>query len=292
MCILCSLFYWGGATAGIAKAKNIPITAGFHCQAENFTSHIKLNKSKIINHAMYKIFYKNLYSEVNAIHYPTEFIKNVFESNIKKQTNGYVISNGVNKSIIKKDVAKPKELENKFVILTIGRYSREKSQDTLIKAIKYSKYKNDIQLILAGQGTKEKYYKRLAKNLPIQPIFKFFNRDEIVDIINYSDMYVHPAEVELEGIACLEAIKCGKLVLVSSSKLSATKNFAIDDKCIFKNRNPKDLARVIDYFIENKEERGIYQKKYLKAGKTYDQDYCMAQMEKMIQEVCNNASKG
>ena len=175
--------------------------------------------------------------------------------------------------------------------MTTGRYSREKSQDTLIKAIKYSKYKSKIQLILGGQGTKEKYYRRLAKNLPIPPIFKFFSRTEIIDVLNYADIYAHPAEVELEGIACLEAIACGKLTIVSNSKLSATKEFAIDEKCIFKNRNPKSLAKVIDYWIEHPEEKAEYEQKYLESANVFNQEECMKKMEKMLFEVIDEKQR-
>ncbi len=285
-------FALGNATVKIAKKKGLPVTAGFHCQAENFSAYVGMSKFKWLNHMVYKYMYRKLYKFVDAIHYPTQFIKDTFESHIKKQTNGYIISNGVNKRIVKNEVEKPKEFKDKFVILSIGRYAREKSQDTLLKAIKFSKYKDKIQVILAGQGTKEKYYKKLAKELPIAPIFKFFDRDDIVNVINYSDMYVHPAEMELEGIACLEAIKCGKLVIVSSSKLSATKEFAVDEKCIFKNRKPVDLAKVVDYFIEHQEERQIYEQKYLIESKKFDQDECMQQMENMIKEVYTIAKKG
>ena len=284
-------FALGKATVKIAKEKGLPVTAGFHCQAENFTSYIKLNRLKLLNHIVYKHMYNKLYKHVDAIHYPTKFIKDTFESHIKKQTNGYIISNGVNGKIKKKEVEKPENLKDKFVILSIGRYAREKSQDTLLKAMKYSKYKDKIQLILAGQGTKEKSYKNLAKKLKINPIFKFFGRDEIVDVINYSDMYVHPADMELEGIACLEAIACGKLVIVSSSKLSATKEFAVSQKCIFKKRNPKDLAKTIDYFIENKDQRILCEKEYLKNSTIYSQDVCMQKMEDMMKEVYKIAQK-
>ena len=104
-------------------------------------------------------------------------------------------------------------------------------------------------------------------------------------MLNYSDMYVHPAEIELEGISCLEAIACGKLTIVSDSKLSATKEFAIDDKCIFKCRNPKDLARVIDYWIDHPEEAKEYEQKYLDSAKVFNQDECMKKMEEMMLEV-------
>ena len=102
---------------------------------------------------------------------------------------------------------------------------------------------------------------------------------------SFADMYVHPAEMELEGISCIEAITCGKLTIVSDSKLSATRNFAVDEKCVFKKRNPKDLARVIDYWIEHPEEAKEYEQKYLDSAISFDQEECMKNMEKMIFEV-------
>ena len=281
-------FSLGMTAVKIANEKNIPVTAGFHMMAQVLTTYIKLNKINTLNHQVYKYIYKHFYSKVDAIHYPTKFIRDIFESEIKTKTNGYVISNGVNNYFQKIDIQKPDELKNKFVIITIGRYAKEKGQDVLIKAIKYSKYKNNIQLILAGQGVMEKYYKKIAKKLPIKPIFKFYTREEILKVINYSDMYVHSGDFELEGISCLEAMTCGKLTIVSDSKLSATGSFAADEKCVFKNRNPKDLAKVIDYFIENPEERKVYEKIYLNKSAIFNQLKCMEQMEEMMIKTIND----
>ncbi len=275
----------------IANEKKLPITAGFHMQAENFTSYIKLNKIKPLNHEVYKFIYNKIYKHVDAVHYPTEFIRNTFEKNIKRKTNGYVISNGVHPYVKKRECDRPKEYADKIVVLTTGRYAREKSQDTLIKAVRYSKYKDKIQLILGGQGVKEKYYKKLAKNLPIQPVFKFYSRTEIIDVLNYSDIYVHPAEVELEGISCLEAIACGKLTIVSDSKLSATREFAVDNKCVFKKRNARNLAKVLDYWIERPDERKEYEKKYLDKSIAFAQEECMKRMEQMMLEVIDEKAK-
>ena len=271
----------------IAKQKNLPVTAGFHMQAEILTGYLKLDKLKFLNKVVYKYIYKHLYKYVDAIHYPTKFIQDVFESNVKHQTNGYVISNGVHAYVQKKDVEKPQELKDKIVILSTGRYAKEKSQDTLIKALKYSKYEKDIQLIFAGQGVKEKYYKKLSKNLTNAPIFKLYPRTELVDVINYCDLYVHPAVNEIEGIACIEAVVCGKLTIATDSKLSATRNFVVDEKCLFKSKNAKDLARVIDFWIENPDLKKQYEKIQLENALNFNQDECMKQMEAMLIEVAS-----
>lgn len=278
----------GLATAKIAKELKISMTAGFHMQAENLTSYIGLKKIRPINTLVYKYIYKHLYRYCDGIHYPTEFIRDVFESRINQTTPGYVISNGVHSYVQKRNVQKPVEMQDKIVILSTGRYSGEKSQDTLIKAIAKSAYKDRIQLILAGQGLKDKKYKKLAKDLPIQPIFKTYSRKEIIDVLNYCDLYVHPAVDELEGIACLESIACGKMTIVSDSENSATKNFAIDEKCIFKRKDIKDLARVIDYWIEHPEERAEYESKYLASSAVYRQEECMLKIDEMIAETHEN----
>lgn len=281
----------GISACKIAREMGLPITAGFHMQAENFTSYFKLNKIKYANNLVYKYIYKNQFKYVDGIHYPTQFIRDIFESNIKKETPGYVISNGVHDYVERRETPKPDKWKDKIIILSTGRYSREKSQDTLIRAINLSKYKDQIQLILAGKGQKEKQYRDLSRKFKIHTHFGLFGRNDIIDVLNYSDLYVHPAEIELEGIACLEAIACGKLTIVSDSKLSATREFAVDERCIFKCRDYKDLARVIDYWIDNKEEKKIVEDKYLNSSIAFNQNECMKKMEQMMLEVIEKKHK-
>lgn len=285
-------FALGKQAARYAKKHGIPMSAGFHMQAENLTCYLKIDKLKFLPKLIYKHIYKKFYRYVDAIHYPTDFIRGIFEKNIGKTTNGYVISNGVNPGVCKKEVEKPEEFKDKIVITSTGRYAREKAQDTLLKAVRYSKYADKIQIILAGQGVKENYFKRLAAKLPNAPVMKFFPRSEITDVLNYSDMYIHPAAVELEGIACLEAIMCGKLTIVSDSPLSATRRFAINEKCLFRTRDPKDLARVIDYWIDNPEEKAATEALYLEGGGKYCLDGCMKKMEEMMQFTASAAVNG
>ena len=284
-------FGLGTCALKIAKKAGISVTAGFHMQAENLTSYLKLNRVRWLNKAVYRYVYQHFYRFVDGVHYPTDFIRQTFENTVKHSTNGYVISNGVHEYVQKRTAERPEALKGKFIILSTGRYAREKSQDTLIRAVGLSKHANEIQLILGGQGVKEKAYKKLAKKLPVYPIFKFYSRTEIIDVLNYADMYVHPAEFELEGISCLEAVACGKLTVVSNSRLSATKAFALDDKCIFQNRSPKSLANVIDYWIEHSQERAEYEKRYLENAVAFRQDECMKRMEEMILEIRHEKSR-
>lgn len=273
----------------LAKSMNKPITAGFHAQAENFTSHLGLKDCRLANHLAYKYYNNNLFCRVDAIHYPTEFIKDLFEKEIKHSTNGYVISNGVNDIFKPMKIEKKEEFKDKFVILFTGRLSKEKSHMVLIKAVEKSKYKDKIQLIFAGKGPLEnKIVKYSKKHLINQPIISFFTRDELVKTINMCDLYCHPAEIEIEAISCLEAICSGLVPIIANSPRCATKAFALDERSLFKVNDYNDLAKKIDYFIENKEEKEKLRLRYLESSVSFEQNHCMEMMENMLKETIIN----
>ncbi len=274
-------FSLGKATAKMAKKLNKPLTAGFHCQAENFTNHIFMMNNRLANYITYKHFYKKVYRYSDSIHYPSKFIKDEFEKIVGK-TTAYVISNGVNKEFKKKEVNRPEAWKDKYLILFTGRYSKEKSHSVLIDAVSKSKYRDKIQLIFAGAGPLKEKLEKHSKKLTLKPIFNFFSRQELIDLINCSDLYVHPAEIEIEAISCLEAISCGLVPIISDSSRSATRNFAICAENLFKCNDTDDLSEKIDYWLSHPEEKQICSKAYLNYKQKFDHDLCMDEMEKMF----------
>lgn len=280
-------FFLGHAAAKAARERNIPITAGFHCQAENFSNHIFMMNAKLVNKLVYRVFYMELYRYCTAIHYPTQFICDVFEGEVGK-TNHYIISNGVGAQF--KPAEGEKKKNERFTIVFTGRYSKEKSHKVLIDGVSRSKYRDNIQLIFAGAGPQEKNLREYAaKKLTVQPIFKFFSRTELIDVLQSADLYVHPAEIEIEAIACLEAIACGLTPVISDSPRSATRYFALDERNLFRCNDPDDLAKKIDRWFENPEERALCSERYAGYAKQFDFDTCMDRMELMLRDA---AGKG
>lgn len=277
----------GNRGAEIAKEYGKPLTASFHCQAENFTSHIFLMNSHLANHIAYKTFYRNLYSKCDAIHYPTQFIRDVFESEIDKKTNGYVISNGVNKEFFGNERL-PKKTD-KFAIVCSGRLCGEKAQHILIKAVAKSRHKDDIKIFFAGDGPCKDRLLRLAKNLSVNADFKFYERCELKDLLLSGDLYVHTATAEIEAISCLEAIVSGLVPIICNSDKSATRYFALDENNLFEKGNPDDLASKIDFYYENAAEKEKCAEKYRGVIDAFDLDNSMNKMEEMLVSV---ATKG
>lgn len=281
-------FALGRKSAEYAYSKHIPVTAGFHVMAENFSSHIFMKNSSIVNRLTYAHFEK-MYKYCSAIHYPTQYLRDLFEK-IYGKTNGYVISNGVNS--IFKPISHEFDLNNKITILYSGRYSKEKCQSVLIKAIDKSKYKNKIELILAGTGPMKEKLEKLAKKKNVNANFNFYAREEMVKVINTAYLYVHAADIEAEGISCLEAISCGVVPIICNSPKSATKFYALDERSLYKKNDYKELAKKIDYWIDNPSLREEASKKYIEMSKEkFDQTACMKKMEEMLLETIANYKK-
>jgi len=235
------------------------------------------------NKMTYKVMHDIFYRHVDCIHYPTQFIRDIYE----EQTGpsyGFVISNGVSPLFCQKPASRPPEYQNRFLILNIGRYGEEKSQHILLEAVRLSSHENEIQLILAGQGPLYEKLREQGSSLTNTPVMELFSREELVNVANYSDLYVHAAEVDLEAIACLEAISCGLVPVIADSPRCATKNFALTDNNLFSVNTPESLAEKIDYWIEHPDVRSTASLDYLEYAKQFRLEDCMHRMESMLIE--------
>ena len=101
-------FFLCCAAAREAQKRGIPVTAGFHCQAENFSNHIFMMNVLPVNKLIYQVFYYSLFRRVDCIHYPSQFIRSVFESETKKALPYRVISNGVGSEFVKRRRESPR----------------------------------------------------------------------------------------------------------------------------------------------------------------------------------------
>lgn len=281
-------FALGRSAAKLAKKLGKPITASFHMQAENLTAHLGLMNVPLVNKMVYKWAYSGLYRYADVVHYPTSFIKDYFERSINKKMNSVVISNGVKDVFFENRNKNYPRVSDKFTILCAGRFSAEKAQQQLIYALKESRHKKGIKVVFAGSGPKERKLKKLALKFGIDSDFRFFSRDELIAVQHAADLYVHTAVVEIEALCCIESIVSGLVPVICDSKRSATKNFALDERNLFKENDAKDLAEKIDFWYENPDALNRYKELYRNTIPSFDQRKCMGEMEKMLRgRICS-----
>jgi 1-acyl-sn-glycerol-3-phosphate acyltransferase len=268
----------------LAKKMGIPVSAAFHVQPENVSYNMKIKLLRWVNTFLYFLFRTWLYGKIENIHCPSQFTAREL-SRHKYTARFHVFSNGISDRFVPPSAPVPKEPDI-IRILMIGRLAEEKRQDILIKAVRYSKYKDKIQLHFIGRGPMYKRYHRYGLKLPRPPIFEpeFIPQEKIPEQIYKADLYVHASEVEIEGIACIEAVSCGRVPIIADSKTSAAPQFALDERSLFKKGKYLDLRDKIDYWIEHPEELERMGMEYAKMGKRYSIEYSVSKMEKMFMD--------
>ena len=274
-------------TVKMAKELNKPCVGTYHIFTENITANLGLSDGTIINKLVNIWWRSSVYNHCASVQCPTETVKRHLEE------NGYsaplrVISNGIVLHDIPTDAEEPQT--NPYRILCIGRLSNEKSQKTLIKAMRHSAHAHEVALHFAGNGPKAKKIMKAAQRLvkdgvvTHEPVFGFYSAEELRALARTSYLYVHCARTEVEGLSCLEAIQQGTVPVIAQSKLSATHQFALDKRSLFPVNDAKALAEKIDWWIEHPAERKAMSKRYAESAKRYDISESTRQIITMYEE--------
>lgn len=277
-----SPFWLGSRAKRLADALGVPSTAAFHVQPENVTYSLGLGRVAPLNHLVYAVF-RPFYDRFGHVHCPSRFIAGELRDHGYRATL-HVVSNGVDAGFVPRTLPKSADLAGRFVITMTGRLSREKRQDVLLDAVGRSRHADRIQLVLAGRGPLAERYAQQGASLPHPPRIGFLAQDELRDVLAMSDLYVHAADAEIEALGCLEAVATGLVPVISDSRASATGQFALDERSLFRAGDAADLARAIDYWIEHDEERARMGAAYAAVGREHALDVCVPQIEEMLRQ--------
>ena len=268
-------FAFGKAAARYCRKHNIPVTAGFHVLAENIVSNAPfLGIIPGIIPALYGWMRRTFYRKIRHVHTPTEMTKRILRA--RKYTNKlHVFSNGYDDVLFRaRPIMEPraqKKLQSKnFVICSAGRLSKEKSHETLIKAVALSVHKDDIEVRIAGSGPHEKKLRKMASDLlqPDQLSISFVEHEQMGEFFTQADLFVHASSIDIEGISAIEAMAVGVVPVIARADLSAASGFALCKESVFDYGDAQQLAQKIDWWIEHPAERLQWGMKY--ARHTHD----------------------
>ncbi|HEX5204600.1 MAG TPA: glycosyltransferase [Actinoplanes sp.] len=268
----------GHAAERIARRLGVPAIAAFHVQPENVTYNIGLGWFPPAAHLVYVLFRLLFYGRFADIHCPSTFIA------AQLRAHGYrarlhVISNGVDDSFT--PAPRTRKPGEKFRILMVGRLSPEKRQDVLIRAVRRSRHAGDIQLHFAGHGPAERKLRRMASKLPNPAHFGYYSQAELIELIRGCDLYVHASDVEIEGLSCMEAFSCGLVPVISDSRRSATGQFALEPRNLFRAGDPSSLAERIDEWLEDPAGLESASETYARYGRLYSVDRSVKAIERV-----------
>ena len=246
----------------VSKKTGVPLVI---TDQGGLTTHPFLKESGVFFNFVYKIqnFYiKQIIKHSSIVCAANEYEKEIF-SNIYKQSKIEIIRNGVNlKSLVsKKNFKKEYQIDSNF-ILFVGRFSKSKGIETLIKAFNIIKNElefNDICLVIMGvdfgyQNEMEKLINKLnlSKNIIV---IKNPPRDDVISAYGESEFLILPSQWELSPLVPLEAFAFKKPVISTNSHGIPYTVHDNKNGLLVEPENPVQLANAIAKLLNNSELR-------------------------------------
>jgi 1,2-diacylglycerol 3-alpha-glucosyltransferase len=258
-------FWLSFAALEEARRLHRPVVAAFHVQPENALHNVGIH-SAWLNDSIYRVLVNRFYNRVDAVVCPTAFAAQKLRDH-GLTTPTAVISNGIPPDVARAMAANPPTRGPRtgpFFILAVGRFAAEKRQDVIIEAVRRSRHRDEIRLVLGGWGPREAELRRLASGLPNGAEISFLSREALLEDYRTADLFVHAGEVELEGMSVLESMSAGVPALIADAPQSAASKLALDGFS-FPAGDAATLAAKIDALIENPARldaaRGLYRER-------------------------------
>jgi glycosyltransferase EpsD len=150
--------------------------------------------------------------------------------------------------------------ENAIMLMSVGELSRRKNHEVIIRALSIIQNDN-IHYVVCGRGALEAYLKELAVKLNINNRVHILGyRDDAMEIMKSSDIFVFPSLWEGLGMAAIEAMVSGLPIITSN--VHGIVDYSIDGKTGYtvKPTDVKGFAAAIKKLAEDSQLRDAFGK--------------------------------
>ena len=251
-------FFMGAWGLTLGKLNKIPVVGTFHTLfTDKSVIEEYFSKRAVPYVQKYSWAYARLfYNRCNSVMAPSETLKAELEKHgigrvwsVPNSVDTGRFNPGISAGALRKRLKRSREEK---IVLYLGRMSREKRVDTLLKTAKMLKNEK-IKFIMAGTGPSLNKYKDMAQKMKLENMeFVGFVPDSMLPKYYAAcDIFCIPSTFETQGVVCLEAMACGKPV-VGADKLALAeiiRNGKNGEK--FRSLDGKDCARKIKKALNN-----------------------------------------
>lgn len=216
-------FMMGVHAVLLSKVDRKPIVGSFHTL---FTNRSVIKEYVVANRLVtnmimrYSWRYARLfYNRCDRVAAPSSVIKNMLEKkgirNVNVIPNGIEVKNfrgGIGGAAIRKRILRGKKGK---VVMYVGRLSREKKLETMIKAARILK-KDDIRFVIVGTGPAESHYRHMVERMNLEDritFMGFVQNNKLPAYYAACDALCLPSTFETQGVVSLEAMAAGKPVI-------------------------------------------------------------------------------
>lgn len=177
-------------------------------------------------------------------------------------------------------------LNDKKVILFLGRVSREKRILTMIRYMK-KKLRNDPTLVVAivGNGVYSHHIAKWAKRHKLVDSIIFsgpvLNRDT-ADFYHLANVFVSGSKMETQGLTYIEAMTSGTIVLAQNDPV--LEGVIKDGENGFVFNNKKEFLTKLDYILENGDKLTDLKAAARKKGLEYDSKIYLEKLQQIYKD--------
>ena len=163
-----------------------------------------------------------------------------------------LVSNTKSRENIRQDL---KISQDKIILLFLGRLTKQKSIDTLLKSIKLLKdkgYGKLFELLIVGDGNLRRPLELMAQGLEINNMIRFEgNKLKVSDYFKIADIFILPSVWEGFGIVILEAFSAKTAVIASSIEGPSELIKNNVNGLLFEPKNYVELSKKIIKLMDN-----------------------------------------
>jgi glycosyltransferase involved in cell wall biosynthesis len=289
---ICSPYPIGVSALLLAKKNKIPVVGSIHILPENMLSPFLNSRYYALIKKYSWTYLVYFFNFMDWVTVPTQTGADMYiEKGLKIKITP--ISNGVNTEIFNPNndgryLQKKFKIPKENVVLYTGRMSSEKNLDVLLEAIPHVLNKVDAHFLFCGSGGVYKQkMKKLTEKLQITDnttFIDFLKWGDYINIYSIADIFIMPAEAELQSIVTMEAIASG-LPAVVVNKGAVHELVSSNNGLLFESRNSKQLANNIVSILSDTKLKTKMSKNSLKLIKQHSMKYIGNQYEKLYQRV-------
>jgi len=274
-----------------AKKKHIPLVGSIHILPENvlapfFSSGLYPTMVKYT--WSYLVYF---YNHVDWATVPTQTGAAMYQQKGLK-TPITPISNGVNTEMFKPTnkgdyLRKRFNLPEKPLILYTGRINQEKNVDVLVKAIPFVLRSVDAHFLFCGSGGLKPDMMKLTQELGVDThttFIDFLDWADYPNIFTLADVFVMPAESELQSIVTLEAVASGVPPVVVN-KGAVPELASAENGLVFEPQDSNQLASNIITILSDETLRNTMKKNSLRLSEQHSMNTVGTQYETVYEKV-------
>jgi glycosyltransferase involved in cell wall biosynthesis len=216
--------WMGDLAASFARELGLPLIFTFHTQYEQYARHYLPIAGKLAGHFTEERVRRYL-QQCRHIIAPTESIRAMLASKFGFREQVSVIPTPVDfdrfRGAVAGDLRARHGLENREVLLYVGRIAREKGLDLLLRAFaQVHARRPQTRLLLVGSGPYRDGAEHLRDKLGLDAAVTFVGAVPYAEIAPYyaaADLFVFSSTTETQGLVLLESLAAGTPVVAVSA---------------------------------------------------------------------------